>query len=166
MMLARRIGIVSSIATLAACAGGADLTRARSDTTATSSTLAVAPADSTAKGVIRATIVGDRLVHVTPDTAGADSVDVPEHIAGAEVAVYREIRDSTASGGLTRVSDTRIGTLVSDSVGVVLLTSVPKGYYRLNVTPPASGPYLSGSIGMESLTGADVFAVVVELHSK
>jgi hypothetical protein len=67
---------------------------------------------------------------------------------------------------LTSVSDTEIGRLVSDSAGVVLLTNVPKGYYRLNVSPPAGSPYQSASAGMESLTSADIYAVFVELHSK
>jgi hypothetical protein len=166
MTCRRRSTLPGAFALLAACACGPDITRAPSDAKATRSTLAVAPSDTTARGVIRATIISDRLVRVSPDTACADSVKVPEHLAGAQVAVYREIRDSTAATGLTSVSDTEIGRLVSDSAGVVLLTNVPKGYYRLNVSPPAGSPYQSASAGMESLTSADIYAVFVELHSK
>lgn len=127
------------------------------------STLAISPGNPGATGFISGTVFGDRQV------AGADTTDAGEnfeHVAGASVAVYREIRDSVAgAASATNVSDTFVGTVTTEPNGHFMLTNVDRGYFRLKVTPPAGSPYHPGSAGTESFADSTVTALVW-LYSK
>ena len=127
------------------------------------STLAISPADPGATGFISGTVLGDRQV-AGADTAGAG--ENFEHVAGATVAVYREIRDSVAGADrATNVSDSFVGTVTTEANGHFTLTNVDRDYFRLKVTPPAGSPYHPGSAGTESFADSTVTALVW-LYSK
>jgi len=63
-------------------------------------------------------------------------------------------------------STTRLGTIVSDADGALVLTSVAPGYYRFAVTPPSGSPYKPATFGGESFDDSDTQATAVYLHSK
>jgi hypothetical protein len=143
---------------------GADSTVSALDKTrSTSSTLAVAPGQAGATGVVRGVIFGERLV-LAADTAGAATM--PDRVAGATVDVSREFRDSTSDTGPVTVTTTRLGTIVSDANGTFVLTSVAPGHYRFAVTPPSGSPYKPATFGGESFDDSDTQATAVYLHSK
>jgi hypothetical protein len=124
-----------------------------------SSTLAVAPDDSTAHGRLNGTILGDRMVSAS-DTS---SEGTWEHVAGATVEVFAEVRDSSTR---SVVSSTHIGAVVSAANGTFTLTNVAKGYYRLAVTPPAGSPYKPGTAWSESLPNDQTGSAVINLFSR
>lgn len=127
------------------------------------STLAISPGSPGATGFISGTVFGDRQV-AGDDTTGAG--ENFEHVAGASVAVYREIRDSVAgASNATNVSDAFVGTVTTESNGHFMLTNVDRGYFRLKVTPPKGSPYHAGSAGTESFADSTVTAFVW-LYSK
>lgn len=129
----------------------------------TSSTLAVAPGEAGATGVVRGVIFGEQQV-MAADTAGAGTM--PDRVAGASVAISREFRDSTSDTGPVVVTTTQIGTIVSDTNGTFVLTSVAEGYYRFVVTPPSGSPYKPATFGGVAFDSGDTQATAVYLHSK
>src|SRR4051812_5471530 len=100
MSLLRSTLMLTIIAASVAC-GDRDATTGP-DIAGRPSTLAVAPGQQDANGVVAGTLVGDRTL-----AAGEN-----EHVANAAIEVYREVRDSTSETGPVTVSRTRVGSIV------------------------------------------------------
>lgn len=103
---------------------------------------------------------------MSSDTGGvATTTTESEHLAGVKIDVSREVRDSSGTSPV-QVTDTFIGTVTSDASGKFELTSVPAGYYRLDLTPPAGSSYASGSSGTVAFPGQGASSAIVTLHSR
>jgi len=98
------------------------------------------------------------------DTAGAGTM--PDRVLGATLDVSWEFRDSTSDTGPVTVTTTHIGTIVSDTNGSFVLTSVAKGYYRFVVMPPVGSLYKPATFGGEAFDSTDTQSTAVYLHSK
>lgn len=161
--------LLSRTPTLIMLAGCCALAAACQDTTGpartktASSVLEIAPADPSATETIRLTVEGNQPTTLIPVDPG-DSVSGQDYdrIVGANVSVYRELRDSTA-GGPTVVNDTYIGRAVTDTNGMVELRDVAAAYYRVDIQPPTGSRYAPASIGTVSFPGEATASVLVNL---
>jgi hypothetical protein len=101
--------------------------------------LAIAPSDPTADGVVQGTVQGFHLTNPSDSTSF-------EHVAGARIAVYLQFTQLPADSS-AGVLHTLVGTLTTDAQGNFELDHVPNGYYELDVTPPTGSPFQPGTSG-------------------
>jgi hypothetical protein len=59
-----------------------------------------------------------------------------------------------------------IGTIVSDTNGSLVLTSVAKGCYGFVVTPPAGSRYKPATFGGEAFENSDMQSTAVYLQAE
>ena len=64
-------------------------------------------------------------------------------IPGVTARLYRV---KAADG--TPANETLVGTAVADANGEIAFADVPSAHYRLDVTAPAGGPYVDGSVSI------------------
>jgi hypothetical protein len=120
--------------------------------------LAVAPTDGTADGVVRGIVRGMRLTNASDTTSY-------ERVAGASVAVYLEFTRLPTDSS-TPPLHTLVGTLTTDDQGAFELTRVPTGYFQLQVTPPAASPYRAGTSGTVGFASHSTESATVWLYLK
>lgn len=106
---------------------------------ASAHSLAIAPSDPSADGVVQGTVQALQLTNPSDSTSF-------EHVAGARIAVYLEFTHLPADSS-AGVQHTLIGTLTTDAQGNFELDHVSPGYYELDVTPPSGSPFKPGTSG-------------------
>lgn len=154
---------LSITATVLACAATAAIAGCTSDSVSPTyqtpaNVLAIAPDNSNADGVVRGVTQGLRL------TNPADSTSF-ERVAGASIVVYLEFTQLPADSA-TGLIHQLMGTLVTDAQGTFELTHVPKGFYELDVTPPAGSPYQFEKAGSLAFDGSSTQSTIVWLTPK
>jgi hypothetical protein len=155
MHMTSRLAIVL-LAAVAVLACGGDSTGPQ--VTPGANSLAVAPSDGGADGVVRGTVRGMRLTNSSDTTSF-------ERVAGATIAVYQEFTRLPTDSS-TPPLHTLVGRLTTNAQGSFELTRVPTGYFQLQVTPPTGSPYRPGTSGTVGFATHSTDSAIVWLSLK
>jgi len=120
--------------------------------------LAIAPNDGAADGVVRGTVRGMRLTNSSDTTSF-------ERVSGATITVYLEFTRLPTDSS-TPPLHTLVGTLMTNAQGSFELTHVPTGYFQLQVTPPVGSPYRPGTSGTVGFATHSTDSAIVWLWLK